>query len=897
MSPEIAPLPRNLRLGDYLIERMLARGGFGFTYLAIREPDMQRVVIKENFPCLGCTREVGQYAFIKPVKGGIAKKGGEEWSTRNFRNEVMALRVLNHPSVAKVLDDFYVPETGTSYYVMPYYPGGALSEALEFGGSVNRDGVLYLAAALMDALEHIHGMGMLHRDVKPQNVVFSAEGVPVLVDFGAARLSDSACPTRIVSDEFAPQEQRKGERQGPWTDIYALGATLYLTITGKHVPDAATRSREIDSYVPLSGQRQLVRLYGFRFLETVDRALSLKPENRYSSVRQWREMLRDEPGFQHETPVRPVSGSLLVEKKNGCVPNTQLIEGPRLAAEAMSQDPGIHDGVPYAEARVRRGRKVALFCVLLALLIGLLGGVLSVVLLPGKTGRSAVAICFATPEQLCEWGAKATSTREAVTLYEKAAEKGNVQALYALGELYHRSDKPEPAKKWYKQASEQGHEGAAARLHEITIESRMKEVRTLQAAGKNEQAAEILKSLADEENGEVQVELGKCYRSGLGVEKNTEEAIRLFRLAVTHGYAEAEEYLTDAEREQKEALIAEKLQQVKVMLAGEKYETLPEMLLPLAETEQNAEAQYYLALCYQRGLGTEKNLAEAEKWAARAEVGQVNDAKKLVDEIKEARSREELEQKLKEARRLNREGMFEQEVDLLLPLAEQGCLEAQMHLVNRYLNGEGVQENSSKALHWLRKAAEQGYAYAQALLGMFSYEGLYGMQKDHEEAVSWFRKAAEAGYADAQFSLASCYFDGDGVMQDSKEGAKWMTRAAEQGHVEAQHQLGLRYMMGKELPQNDVAAEVWLRSAAKKGCVPAQRYLACFNLNRKNYEEGEKWALLAAEQGDLDAMFALGCYYYYTLGDKANKKKGKKLLRNAADQGHEASVRQLKEIP
>ena len=141
--PKPAPLPPNLRLGGYLLERLLARGGFGFTYLAIRLEDMQRVVIKENYPCIGCTRAEGAYAFVLPDGKRRARKGGEEWSVNNFRNEVLALRMLKHPNVATVLDDFYVRDTGTSYYVMPYYPGGSLLDVVKTAGTERKKWLLY----------------------------------------------------------------------------------------------------------------------------------------------------------------------------------------------------------------------------------------------------------------------------------------------------------------------------------------------------------------------------------------------------------------------------------------------------------------------------------------------------------------------------------------------------------------------------------------------------------------------------------------------------------------------------------------------------------------------------------------------------------------------------------
>jgi uncharacterized membrane protein len=120
------------------------------------------------------------------------------------------------------------------------------------------------------------------------------------------------------------------------------------------------------------------------------------------------------------------------------------------------------------------------------------------------------------------------------------------------------------------------------------------------------------------------------------------------------------------------------------------------------------------------------------------------------------------------------------------------------------------------ALFWLRKAAEQGHADAQNLLGICHYNGR-GVERSHEGAVKWFRKAAEQGHAWAQYNLANCYYNGKGVEQSYEEAMKWYRKAAEQGNADAQYNLGTCYYKGQGVEQSYEGAVSWYRKAAEQG--------------------------------------------------------------------------------
>ncbi|KAJ3042561.1 hypothetical protein HDV00_007095 [Rhizophlyctis rosea] len=189
-------------------------------------------------------------------------------------------------------------------------------------------------------------------------------------------------------------------------------------------------------------------------------------------------------------------------------------------------------------------------------------------------------------------------------------------------------------------------------------------------------------------------------------------------------------------------------------------------------------SQHNIGVCYENGLGVEKNEKEAVNWYRKA--------------------------------------------------AEQGYANAQSKLGNCYQKGKGVERNDKEAVKWYLKAAEQGDARGQFKLGICYYQG-WGVQKDQTEAVKWFRRAADQGFADAQNNLAACYLDGTGVVKDERESVKWYRKAADQGHVVAQIGLAVAYEFEKGVKKDEREVVKWYRLAAEQGHAVAQRNLArCF---------------------------------------------------------------------
>ena len=228
---------------------MLGRGGFGITYLAIDERGGGQVAIKEYFPG-ECAVRGGDHRVLE--RSGDDHEDAFRWGLDRFRDEGRVLARFDHPNIVRVIGDFEAH--GTGYIVMAYVGGETLSTRLAREGPLDEERSLAVVLPIADGLEQVHAAGYLHRDIKPDNIVIGGDGAPVLLDFGAARraLGDRTRRlTAVVSDGYAPLEQyARDSRQGPWTDIYALGAVLYRCLTGRRLPDAPARV-STDELVPL----------------------------------------------------------------------------------------------------------------------------------------------------------------------------------------------------------------------------------------------------------------------------------------------------------------------------------------------------------------------------------------------------------------------------------------------------------------------------------------------------------------------------------------------------------------------------------------------------------------------------------------------------------------------
>jgi serine/threonine protein kinase len=288
-------LPDGYKLHWYEIHAILGRGGFGITYLALDTNLNHEVAIKEFLPTDLAMR--ASDSSIHPISDDHTDTFG--WGLNRFITEAQTLAQFRHPNIVLVHSVFEA--NGTAYMVMEYEKGESLDEAYNLNRLTSEDDLLGLLFPLMDGLQRIHESGFVHRDIKPKNIYLRDDGRPVLLDFGSARQAlgvETRTLTTLVSPGYAPFEQynatRESDKQGPWTDIYALGATIYRGMSGKSPVDALARAN-----AKLEGNKDILEpavdlgrdKFSQQFLEAIDRALRFAPEERPQSIGEWRAML------------------------------------------------------------------------------------------------------------------------------------------------------------------------------------------------------------------------------------------------------------------------------------------------------------------------------------------------------------------------------------------------------------------------------------------------------------------------------------------------------------------------------------------------------------------------------------------------------------------------------
>ncbi len=317
MNDQSSPmvLQAGYELHWYRVESVLGKGAFGITYLAHDVNLDRQVAIKEYLPGQFSTRNTD--LTVHPTTD--AHKEDFEWGLKRFISEAKILTKFEHPNLVRVFNVFEM--NNTAYMVMNYEVGKSLQQILKSRKTLNETELMKIIIPLLDGLEVMHEKGFVHRDIKPGNIFIRRDGSPVLLDFGSARqtraergkemTAEPQTVTTLVSPGYAPIEQysSNSNRQGPWTDIYGLGATLYKTVTGKMPLTAVDRSETIvhdnkDCYQPVSNLGE--GRYTEKFLAAIDHAMAFKADERPQDVVEW----RTEFGIlEDDIPTMPVSNS------------------------------------------------------------------------------------------------------------------------------------------------------------------------------------------------------------------------------------------------------------------------------------------------------------------------------------------------------------------------------------------------------------------------------------------------------------------------------------------------------------------------------------------------------------------------------------------------------------
>lgn len=329
-KPAFALPPGTILDGSYLIGAVLGCGGFGITYIGLDLKSGSKVAVKEFMPHGLAGRNPGSLK--------ICAKGQREtfqYGLKQFVNEARTIyRYREHPHIVHVMKMFQ--ENQTAYYVMEYLQGDDFKHFLRrSGGQTNFETVMEVTLPVMDALECIHRDHVIHRDVSPDNIyIGNGEQGVKLIDFGAARVAvagQSKSLSVILKRGFAPEEQYRSKgKQGPWTDIYALAGTMYLSLTGIMVPEAPERLADDK----LKDLRLLEKDIPEFSASAIMKALAVKAKDRYSSVAAFRRALL---GYRERQEDR---------RNSVCTPTVRII----------GRDGYFSDGVICPEGEITLGR-------------------------------------------------------------------------------------------------------------------------------------------------------------------------------------------------------------------------------------------------------------------------------------------------------------------------------------------------------------------------------------------------------------------------------------------------------------------------------------------------------------------------------------------------------------
>lgn len=300
-------LPRGTRLGEFELRHVLGVGGFGIVYLAFDHALEREVAVKEYLPATLVGRTETQHVTLRSQSDAETFALG----LKSFVNEARLLAHFDHPSLLKVLR--FWEANGTAYMAMPVLRGHTLKEVrLDMPQPPDEAWVRALLEPLLGAIERLHNEGVYHRDIAPDNIQIEPDGHPVLLDFGAARrvISDkSQSLTAILKPAYAPIEQYAeagSVKQGPWTDLYSLGATLHFVLLAS--PPSPATARAVHDHLPPLASQNLPGCSA-EFLNVIDWMLAPRPADRPKSVAALRDVLAGRaPAPQRRVAEPPADG-------------------------------------------------------------------------------------------------------------------------------------------------------------------------------------------------------------------------------------------------------------------------------------------------------------------------------------------------------------------------------------------------------------------------------------------------------------------------------------------------------------------------------------------------------------------------------------------------------------
>ena len=853
--------------GKFLAGHILGRGGFGITYLGYDLTLRVKVAIKEYFPS-GVGFRLPNSNQVHPSTT-LTTPDDFEKGCNEFQSEAITLASFNSPNIVRVRE--YFRENGTAYIVMDYIEGNTLTKEIEnCGGKIPWQRVLDLFKPLILELDKLHEKHLIHRDIKPDNLKLVKDGKNggehlVLLDFGSARSFVSAeitqTHTAMVTPGYAPAEQySRRSRQGAYTDVYALCATMYALITGSVPPDANDRLLGAAELQPLSS-------FGLHIPPSIENALvhglAMRSADRTQSMHELYEELIigrkvDAREGDYQNAIRLMQegteeslqkASELLEKASGWKDADRLTSVCRNRVEDLRQqaiyekaEQAIRVGTKnsykealrlYEEIRGYKDadRKAAL-CrkelragtgIWIVLAVVLFAAACAGYFLLRPKGTEELDASSQTQTALVVMQTEVKGTKEAFSTGQtktvEAADRQATQEVIALTQtkLAEESKMLQATQtKAIQPTSTPIRKPVSTNTPQMTETSiNISEVFTLGHQAFEEKdyakALPLLRQAAEAGNADAMVDLGRMYARGLGIEENDTQAVSWFRKAAEQNHAGGQYWMGVMYR------------------FGEgvtrDYTQAYEWYLKAAD-QNYANAQYAIAQFYEYGdYNLPQDYTKAYEWYKKAAdngsdgalvaLGQMyeygrgfeKDEKRALEFYKKAADHGSDFAMIQIGSLYKSQKSFSNAEKWYLKAIEQqgpNSAYAEYNMGNLYSDyyfnenaSEAVKEaNYEKSRKWYLKAAEDGADYAWEILGNIYLFGFDNAQQSYETALYYYQQGAEAGDANCMMDIAEMYYRGYGVPVSYERTIEYLGAAVEKEHYGACLQLGLLYEYG-----------------------------------------------------------------------------------------------------
>ena len=925
-------LSSGTRVSDIEFKQVLGSGGFGITYYGWDHSLDRPVAIKEYMPVDMAYRD--NTMSVQPRTDRDIHDF--DWGMERFLDEARLLAKFDHPNIVRVYRFFKAH--GTAYIAMEFVEGETLAKILE-SNILEASELKSILQPILQGLRVVHEGGFLHRDIKPGNIIIRPSGSPILIDFGSARHAigiKSKSVTAIVSAGFAPIEQYDTRgKQGPWTDIYALGAVAYKAITGKVPHDATGRIRK-DPLIPLLSQNLDDKLeYDDQFLGGIDEALLVDEEERPQSVLDWEKLLFSKSDGSHidhdrkiETNVEkpksfdkitnpPASYSLEQYKQTVNIKKWGMI-GTSLAATFIA---GYFALTFNNQNSTNENHEIFTTAVDTAASTTVPQSTQS----QPSTNSSSAALppCENGTIRLRDGNCGNETTDAVVSNLQppllECWDGSKVQSLSTCPK------KPEEGDRVLWKAAKKTNTIAGYENYLNTTLANTYRAEALEQI-------KVLRRLEQEHSAYLkakQINTVEAYENFLNVWPNGANSSTVKRSAWAivedkDSISVYQSYLSsfpdksfELEARQRLTALLEQQRQLTSVQCSNGSSVADASLCPIqcndgsfvpagaaCNIQPQAPKTTIALRCWDNSSVTPPQTcppdirAETAKWDEAQDKGRSPSFQSYLNQYPNGKWAWEAKQILLGIEK-SKDKKYQEAFNIFLPLAEQGVPYAQYKIAEMYVFGDGRKKSYVQANIWYDKLIVSGYSRVHCVLAQLHSSG-FGVPKNTEIGFKHAKMCYELGSIDGPNTLGTFYAQGIGVQKSLHKAKELYQEGVELGSASAQTALGLLYDFGNGVPKSDAKAFQLYQQAALQDFANAQAYLGTMYASgegvKKSYPIAIKWFEKSIEQESSLGYFFLAHMYLKGNGVKRSRARAVRYFNKSAEQGYERAKEELRRL-